>query len=282
VSRLEPLTPVDTTGLFAPLGAELVALLRGLAESDWSKPTVAGDWSVKDVAGHLLDGQLRKLAFGRDANAHYGRAPASGAYGDVVAFIDELNRTGVGYAARLSPRLLSDLLEVAGDWVARYVESLPPEGEARFAVDWAGEARSTNWMDVGREYTEHWHHQMQIRDAVGAPGLFQPRWLDPLLDLSVRAFPRAYRELSAPAGSAVGFEVRGEPPRAWSVVREVSGWVVMRGRAERPAASVQADADTAWRLLYNALPPEAARARLTIAGDAALIEPLLRARSVMV
>jgi hypothetical protein len=259
-----------------------VALLRGLGEKDWTKPTVAGAWRVKDVAGHLLDGQLRKLAFGRDAGVHFDRGPASGAYADVVAFINELNVTGVGYAARLSPRLLTDLLEVAGEWVARYVASLPPEGEARFAVDWAGEARSTNWMDTGREYTEHWHHQMQIRDAVGAPGLFQPRWLDPLLDLSVRAFARAYQELSAPAGSAVGFEVRGEPPRAWSVVRAASGWVVMRGRAEQPAASVQADADTAWRLLYNALPPDAARARLTTAGDPALLEPLFRARSVMV
>ena len=100
MTRLEPLTPVDTTGLFAPLSAELVALLRGLAESDWSKPTVAGAWSVKDVAGHLLDGQLRRLAYGRDA--HTGRGPASGAYGDVVAFINELNATGVAYAARLS------------------------------------------------------------------------------------------------------------------------------------------------------------------------------------
>ena len=280
MTRLEPLTPVDTTGLFAPLSAELVALLRGLAESDWSKPTVAGAWSVKDVAGHLLDGQLRRLAYGRDA--HTGRGPASGAYGDVVAFINELNATGVAYAARLSPRVLTDLLEVTGEWVARYFASLPPSGEARFAVDWAGEARSENWMDVGREYTEHWHHQMQIRDAVGAPLLLQPRWLDPLLDLSVRVFRRAYRDIAAPVGTAVCFEVPGYRPWAWSVVREASGWVVMRGRAERPAASVSADADAAWRLLYNALPPEAARTRLTTAGDAALLAPLFRARSVMV
>jgi uncharacterized protein (TIGR03083 family) len=280
VASLEPLTPVFTAELFAPLGAELVALLRGLGESDWTRPTVAGAWRVKDVAGHLLDGQLRRLAYGRDA--HTGRGPASGAYGDVVAFINELNATGVAYAARLSPRVLTDLLEATGDWVARHFASLPPDGEARFAVDWAGETASLNWMDIGREYTEHWHHQMQIRDAVGAPGLLQPRWLDPLLDLSVRAFPRAYRDVAAPVGSAVGFEVPGNPPRSWSVVRADSGWAVMRGRAERPAAEVRADADAAWRLLYNALPPEAARTRLTTSGDAALLEPLFRARSVMV
>jgi len=279
---LEPLTPVYTAELFAPLNAELVALLRGLGERDWTKPTVAGAWRVKDVAGHLLDGQLRKLAFGRDAGAHFGRGPASGAYADVVAFINELNVTGVGYAARLSPRLLTDLLEVTGEWVARYVVSLPPLGEARFAVDWAGEARSLNWMDTGREYTEHWHHQMQIRDAVGAPGLFEPRWLDPLLDLSVRAFPRAYRDVAGPVGTAVTFEVEGHGERAWTLVREPSGWVVLRGRPAQPSASVRADADTAWRLLFNALSPAAARERLATTGDPALTSPLLAARSVMV
>jgi len=277
---LEPLTPVHTAPLFAPLSAELVGVLRGLGAGDWAKPTVAGAWRVKDVAGHLLDGNLRRLAFGRDA--HSGRGPASPAYGDVVAFIDELNASGVAYAARLSPRLLTDLLEVTGEWVARHFASLPPDAEARFAVDWAGEARSTNWMDVGREYTEHWHHQAQIRDAVEAPGLLQPRWLGPLLELSVRSFPRAYRAVEAPIGTAVVFEVEAETAYAWSLTRAEAGWVVMRGRADRAAASVRTDADTAWRLLYNALAPEDAKTRIAIAGEPALASPLLAARSVMV
>jgi hypothetical protein len=41
--------------------------------------------------------------------------------------------------------------------------------------------------------------------------------------------------------------------------------------------------DTAWRLLFNALPLESAGERfLTRSGDAALFGPLLRARSVIV
>jgi uncharacterized protein (TIGR03083 family) len=275
---LEPLTPVDTADLFAPLCAELVSLLRGLAESDWTRPTLAPAWRVRDVASHLLDGDLRKLSIGRDRHSALG--PASGSFGDVVAFINEANATGVSYAARLSPRVLTDLLELTGGWVAGYLASLPPDGEAIFPVDWAGDERSTNWMDVGREYTERWHHQAQIRDAVGAPLLLQPRWLEPLLDLSVRALPRAYRRVAAPVGTAVIFEVEGA--QAWSITRSEQGWAVMRGQADHAAASVSTDADTAWRLLYNALSPEAARARTRTTGDAALAGPLLAARSVMV
>ena len=33
----------------------------------------------------------------------------------------------------------------------------------------AGEAVSANWFDVAREFTERWHHQQQIRLAIGGP-----------------------------------------------------------------------------------------------------------------
>jgi hypothetical protein len=188
----------------------------------------------------------------------------------------------VAYAQRLSPRVITDLLEVTGRWVADYLATLPPHGEALYPVAWAGEDRSENWMDVGREYTERWHHQMQIRDAVGAPGLLQRRWLHPLLDLSVRALPRAYEGVAAPQGTAVVLQVDAEGDNTWSLVREASGWTVFRGAAADAAARVRMDADTAWRLLYNALPADATRARIIVDGDPALAEPLFRARSVMV
>jgi uncharacterized protein (TIGR03083 family) len=273
----EALTPVYTAALFPPLHAQLVALLRGLGAADWQRPTLAGAWRVRDVVAHLLDGDLRKLSFGRDAHAPAAQPPSS--FAGVVGLVNELNAGGVRYAQRLSPRVLTDLVEVTGRWVSDFVTALPPHGPAHIAVAWAGEDRSENWMDIGREYTERWHHQMQIREAVGAADLLQPAWLDPILDLSVRAFPRAYAAVAAAAGTAVAFEV-GD--RAWSVIRTAGGWTVVRGRPADVAASVRADAATAWKLLYNALPEHDARERITIAGDRALAEPLLRARSVMV
>ena len=277
---MEFLTPVYTADRFPALNAELVALLRSLDESDWAKPTLAGSWRVRDIVGHLLDIDLRKLAGGRDSHRLPRRSPSS--FADVVELINELNAGGVAFTQRLSPRVMTDLLEITGSWVSAYVASLPPDANAPLAVLWAGEDRSTNWMDIGREYTERWHHQMQIRDAVGADGLLQRRWFYPVLDLSVRAFRRTYFDVSAPVGTAVVFEVVAEGENVWSTIREETGWLVMRGRSSRPAASVRTDADTAWKLLYNALSIERARARISIDGDAALAEPMLAARSVMV
>lgn len=276
-----PLAPRYVADLFAPLHAELMALLRGLPAPDWERPTVAGAWRVRDVAAHLLDVQLRKLAGQRDGHPFAPNRPLN-SYGDIVDLINDLNATGVAYGQRLSPRLLTDLLAMTGPWVAELVEGLDPHAPARISVAWAGESQSENWMDTGREYTEWWHHQMQIQDAVGQSGLLAPRWLDPLLDFSVRALPHAYRNVEAPEGTAISLVVPGDSGWAWTLLREGGRWGLYRGEADRPATRVTVEPVVVWRLFYNALPPDSARENVAIQGEESLAGPLLRTRSVMV
>jgi uncharacterized protein (TIGR03083 family) len=278
---LERLQPRYVADLFAPLYSELITLLRGLEPADWERPTVAGTWRVRDVAAHLLDGALRKLSVYRDGHLLAPDRPIR-SYGDLVGLINDLNAGGVAYGQRLSPRLLTDLLEMAGRWMAELAEGLDPHAPAIFSVAWAGESQSENWMDTGREYTEVWHHQMQIRDAVGAPGLLDGRWMLPLLDFSVRALPHAYAETEAPDGASLALIVPGEDRWAWTLVREGGRWELYRGESGQATTTVTVEPAAAWRLLYNALPPERARDEIKVQGDEALVEPLIRARSVMV
>jgi hypothetical protein len=273
--------PVDTATLFPALYAELIALLHGLSGDDWAKPTLAPAWRVRDIVGHLLDVDLRGLA-GRDGHRPPAPGHSDATFAGVLRIINEANASGVAYSQRLSPRVMTDLLEVTGQWVSAFVASLPAHETALVSVLWADEERSENWMHVGREYTERWHHQMQIREAVGAAGLLHRRWFHPVLDLSVRAFRRAYKDVEAPAGTSVVFEVDAEPDYLWSVVKEASFWGVVRGRAEGAAASVRTDAATAWKLLFNALPRETARPRVAVSGESRLVEPIIGARAVMV
>ncbi len=272
--------PIDTAPLFAPLEAQLVALLRSLTPDEWLRPTVAGHWRVRDVVAHLLDTSLRRVAVNRDGHLLAPDGPITSP-ADVARLVNGLNATAVAVAARLSTRELVDLVELAGTWLVATLSTLPPHGRAVFAVSWAGEETSENWMDVGREYTERWHHQMQIRDAVGRPLLLEPRWLDPLLDLSVCALPVAYRGIDAPEGTVVRLEVDADEARAWTLTRRRTQWIVDRAGAGGAACTVRLSADAAWRLFYNALPVERARAMTAVSGDATLAEPLFRARSVV-
>jgi uncharacterized protein (TIGR03083 family) len=275
-----PLPPRDVAPLFLPLLAELIALLRGLGPRDWERQTVAPRWKVRDVAAHLLDVELRKTAAYRDDHdVASGATIASDS--DLSRLVNGLNAGGVAFAARLSPRLIVDLLEVAGAWAADVIEALPPYETARYAVSWAGESESQNWMDVGRDYTERWHHQAQIRDAVAVPRLLEPRWMEPLLEFSVRALPMAYSGISAPPSTAVTLTVHGETSDEWSLVRGDSSLQILHGTPSTSAATVRVSTDDSWRLFYNALSPGAVADRVTVSGDRTLAEPLLRARSVI-
>lgn len=278
---MRPLPPIHTADLFPPLHRALIDLLNGLAPADWDRPTASPRWSVRDIAAHLLDGDLRKLSTTRDGFI----APPDreiGGYADLVGFLNDLNETWVRAARRLSPRVLVELLEMSGAAVSEMVAALPPEAPSVFPVDWAGESVSANWMDTAREMTERWHHQMQIREAVGAPGLTGAEWMGPVLDVSVRSVPRAYAATPAPAGTGVVLRVTGGVERAWSIVRETDDWTMRDGAAADPAAEVRLDEDAAWRLFHNALSEASARARATLDGDPQLAAPIFRARSVMV
>jgi len=275
------LGPIDTAPLFAPLHAELIGLLRSLTDDEWLRPTIAPGWRVRDVAAHLLDGDLRHVAAYRDAHFIPLEAPIASA-ADVSRLVNRLNATGVAYAARLSSRQLVELLELSGGWVIELVNGLPLHGKAIWPVSWAGEDESENWMDVGRQYTERWHHQMQIRDAVGRPLLLQPRWLDPLLDICVRALPVTYRNVSAPAGTTIRLEVEATQPRSWLLAIDGTRWSVIADDGREAACTIQIEADAAWRLLFNALEPDQARAAMRVSGAERLSRPLLGARSVIV
>ena len=137
-------------------------------------------------------------------------------------------------------------------------------------------------MDIGREYTEKWHHQAQIREAVGAPGLNSRRWLGPVLELSMYALPHAFRNVEATAGSAVNVLIDGEAGGAWHIITEAGRWKLREGEAPEAKATVRLDAGTAWRLFFNALDEGDARRRVATAGDEELCAAFLAVRSVMV
>jgi hypothetical protein len=198
-----------------------------------------------------------------------------------VSYLNRLNAEWVTASRRLSPALLIELLDFTAGQVHAFFRSLDPHAPALFSVAWAGEDVSPNWFDIGREYTERWLHQQQIREAVGAPGLIAREWLHPTLDIFVRALPFTYRRVEGRSGQSIRFDIRGEAGGVWTLVRAAAGWSLFEGSNGTPAASVTMDQETAWKLFSKGLDPGSARRKIEIQGDAALAQPVFHSLAVM-
>lgn len=255
--------------------------LRTLLPEDWHKPTAAPGWSVGDVVAHLTDTAIRRLSTGRDGHLHTPPAGGLHSTADLLAFINHLNAEWVAASRRVSPRLSIELLDVAGRQLIDFLESQDLQAPAQFSVAWAGEHESAAWFDIGREYTERWHHHQQILEAVGGRPLVSRRWLFPVLDLSMRAMPFAYRDIQAEPATVVTVEVTGEAGGAWTLVREPLGWRLFNGALPHAAAHLRVDQDTAWRMFFKQRSREQVLAAMSVTGKTELAQPFAGVLAVM-
>jgi uncharacterized protein (TIGR03083 family) len=269
--RVTEVPPRDTRPLIAEVHADLVALLASLAGPEWAAPTEAGRWAVKDVALHLLDGDLGQLSMGRDEDPS-GLLDDSGDYRQFVAALDAKNQRWVEAARGLSSRVVTSLLRWSGDQVGQYYATVDLAEPAH--VSWASDAPVPLWLHLAREMTERWVHQQHIRDAVGRPG-DHARFLPAVLATFVWAFPHQYRPEAAP-GTAVELDF-GSGGR-WRLTRGAQGWELGEGTAQSPAAALRMPPQQAWRQLTG-LPVPAGD--YTAEGDDRLIAPLLAVRGII-
>ena len=277
MAQLGPILVVD---LFPKLDSKLIELLRSLAGADWERQTIAPLWRVKDVAAHLLDGNLRRLSIVRDR--FFGEKPTDAdSYQGLVAFLNSLNADWVKAFRRVSPPVLVDLLEHTGREVNEMYRGLDPYAQAVLPVAWAGEQQSLNWFELAREYTERWHHQQQIRLAVDKPGIMERELYFPVLDTFMRALPFRYSNVATDEGALIKFNITGHAGGVWFLAREDGQWELMSEPRGRVASEVEFSQDIAWRIFTKGIVKEAAQAQIKVRGKRDLGLHVLNVIAVM-
>jgi len=272
--------PIKTSHLFSILDDLLIQLLKSLTEDEWNTRTVAKKWVVKDIASHLLDGNLRGLSFSRDR--YFGEKPENiNSYSDLVDFLNQLNMTWTNATKRLSPTVLIELLESTGKQYSAHLQTLDPFEDAIFSVDWAGEETSLNWFHVAREYTEKFLHQQQIRNAVGKQALFTKELFHPFISTFMYALPHTYRNVSAQKGTIVTLVVKTEIGGKWSIIKTENNWEFIESFDTEPNATVKINPDDAWLLFSKGITPDEAKQKVQILGDEKLGEIALNILAVM-
>ncbi|MBI9049746.1 MAG: maleylpyruvate isomerase N-terminal domain-containing protein [Anaerolineaceae bacterium] len=97
---LKTLQPVIVPNLYLEIHQELILLLKNLTPDDWRKPTICQNWPVKDVALHLLGGDIGNLSRRRD-----GHIPSASinSWDELVQFVNDWNEKWGFAADRISP-----------------------------------------------------------------------------------------------------------------------------------------------------------------------------------
>lgn len=270
---------IPTIHLFPLLEQRLIDLLRSLTDEEWQRPTIAKQWTVKDVATHLLDGNLRALSMGRDH--YFGEKPgAINSYDDLVGYLNGLNADWVKATRRLSPAVLIQLMEPTGKQYNEELALRDPFAPAMFSVSWAGEDQSVNWFHIAREYTERWHHQQQIRDAVNKPGIITKELYYPVMDTFMMALPYTYRDTPAKENTVVQVTISGSSGGDWFLIKK-QNWQLQKKNHLPVTTQVSIDENIAWKLFTKSWRRKDVISNISIKGNEALAEPVLGMIAVM-
>ncbi len=272
--------PIQTLHLFPVLNELLIDLLRSLPPDDWNKPTLAKQWTVKDVAAHLLDTNMRTVSLLEG----YSLPPAGpiSSYRDLVEYLNQLNATWVNAMKRVSPAQIIRMMDDSNRRYVDYYASLAPFAPAIYSVAWAGEDESLNWFHIARDYTEKWHHQQQIREAVGkTEPLMTPELYYPCISTFMRGLPHTYRDVQAKEGTSIKIIVSGKAGRSWFLSKKSHKWVLEDISETVADATIILSPEVAWKLFTKGITANMGRRESIIQGGEYLTAPLFSMVSVI-
>ncbi|MBP9096011.1 MAG: maleylpyruvate isomerase N-terminal domain-containing protein [Ignavibacteria bacterium] len=244
----------------------LISFLKKLSKDDWNRQTIAKKWKVKDVAAHLLDGNIRGISFGRDKHLLEPNITIS-SNADLVNYLNNLNAEWVLAAKRFSPELLIEFLDNTNKAHYEYVKTLNLFGKAIFPVGWAGETESQNWFHIAREYTEKWIHQQQIRDAFDNNDLMTRDLFLPMINILMFGLPNTFKNVKANDGCTIKINIVTEIGAIWYLKLIAEKWTLLKKHSGEINSEIQIPPDIAWKLFTKSLRPDDIKSEVKFSGD---------------
>ncbi len=248
--------------------ARLDALLAGLSDDDWERPTCLPGWNVKAVAAHLIGTESMLLGVGAP-DLTISEATHPHVRNDIGSF----NEAWVEALAVEPPEAV---LSRFRDDVAKRKEALAaitPEQWDEVGFTPAGQDTYGRFMQI--RVFDQWMHELDIRDAIGVGG--GDEGLAAEVGLSEMAMAMGYvvgKKAGAPQGSRVRLELTG--PAARTIDVEVAERAaVVEQLSGPPTLTVTMPAGVFARLAGGRADPPTLRDQVTLEGDEELGERLI-------
>ena len=271
---------IDTRILFSEITELLFSLLHSLSPENWNAKTCYPNWTVKDIVTHLFQTGSSRLSRQRDLYPTDQR-PAPLDFAELSKLIDQSNSSWTSLLGGISPKLLLDLLEITEHQLSDFIRKQNLDGDAFYSVAWAGEIQSANWFDLAREYTERWHHQEQIREALNAPSIAIPKYLSPVINILMHSVPYWYKDVHALAGTRLCIEVTGDSGGIWILERKKKNWEFIEDRNISCNEKIMLSDDTTWKFLMRAIPRNTVNDLIHFSSSSPLCTNFLEVKAIM-
>ena len=183
---------------------DLRAILFGIPEEDWVRPTPAAGWTIRDQISHLayFDGAARLSMVDPDAF----RALRAEAVADIEKFV----AATLSYGEGISGSELLDRFTEERRTLVEVAQAMPDGAR----VPWYGPDMSVA-SSITARIMETWAHSQDVADALGATRPPTDR-IRHVCDIGIRARPFSYKSR--------GLEVPDTPLRVELVAPDGSLW----------------------------------------------------------
>ena len=272
---------IETISLFPELNRKMIDLLKELSPDEWNHSTLFPNWKVKDIAVHLIDTSIRRLSLQRDKYIPESKITIS-SYSELIQHITSLADRWASAFSTVSTDIIIEMAEEYQNQLVEFLKELDPFGIAHFSVAWAGEEKSYNWFDIAREYTERWHHQMQIRDILKKAPLYDKHLYYPLLDTFMQAMPYHFQNMEKEDGYIFCVHITKESGGKWFLIRKSKSWELKYQVHDLPDTSVAIENETAWKIFTKWIDKNKIEDKVKITGDYELGKHLLEMTCIMI
>jgi uncharacterized protein (TIGR03084 family) len=213
----------DAVSALADQQAQLTAMLEGLQDADWKRPSRCEGWTVADVVLHLAQTNEMAIASVDDRFAEYlaevgrqlGDAPQSN--------VDD------GAALMVAKERDRPLADLKARWQASVDDFLDRLENADFhrRVMWVAGELSLRTL-VTTRLAETWIHTGDVADGLGVE--VQPtERLKHIARLAWRTLPYAFSSAGRQLSGPVAFDLRGPTGAEWGFTPDESPMTTIRG-----------------------------------------------------
>jgi uncharacterized protein (TIGR03083 family) len=248
---------------------------EGLDAAEWELPSECPGWTVRDVLSHMVGTELSLLG-----------EPAPDPLSAPSHVHNEVGARNEGWVASLRNHTGREVLDVFRDVTSRRLAQLRSWPSSRFDEVGPSPVGLVPYREFMRvRVMDCWVHEQDIRVATARPGHRQGPSATLAIGRLASAMPFIVgKQVGAPDGSSVRFELTGDEPRRIDVVVQGGRAALSDDGGSEPTAELRMDLEVFWRLGCGRVTGEAARGAglVELRGDADLGGRVVDAMAFMI